>query len=84
MTRVTPYKTWAAFEEEASYLWKNAWHYNEDGSEIFVLATKLKVCKAGYKPRCRLTGKGCVLQVLQRSQEGSPRACWAKNQIEVT
>jgi hypothetical protein len=40
---ISEFKTWAAFEEEASYLWKNAWHYNEDGSDIFNLATTLKV-----------------------------------------
>jgi hypothetical protein len=42
-TGVSDFKTWAAFEEDASLIWKNAYHYNEDGSEIFVLAKELEV-----------------------------------------
>lgn len=38
------YETWSAFEEEASYIWKNAFKYNEDGSDISVLALEFKVC----------------------------------------
>ena len=41
---ISDFKTWAAFEEEANYIWKNAWHYNEDGSEISNLAKDLQVC----------------------------------------
>ncbi|QSZ29692.1 hypothetical protein DSL72_004209 [Monilinia vaccinii-corymbosi] len=41
-TGVSDFKTWAALEEDASLIWKNAYHYNEDGSEIFVLATELE------------------------------------------
>ncbi|KAH7391420.1 Bromodomain-containing protein-like protein [Cadophora sp. MPI-SDFR-AT-0126] len=36
------YTTWAAFEAEASFIWKNAFKYNEDGSDIFVLALEFK------------------------------------------
>jgi len=42
-TGISEFKTWAAFEEEASYLWRNAFHYNEDGSDIFLLAKELQV-----------------------------------------
>ena len=42
-TGVSEFKSWAAFEEAASYLWKNAFHYNEDGSDIFLLAKDLQV-----------------------------------------
>ena len=42
VARVSEFKTWVAFEEEASFLWKNAWHYNEDSSDIYALATTLK------------------------------------------
>ncbi|RFU28365.1 hypothetical protein B7463_g7962, partial [Scytalidium lignicola] len=45
-TGVSDFKTWAAFEEEAGYIWKNAWHYNEDGSEISNLAKELEARKA--------------------------------------
>jgi len=40
---ISDFKTWAAFEEEASHIWKNAWHYNEDGSDISNLAKDLEV-----------------------------------------
>jgi hypothetical protein len=43
-TGVSEFKSWAAFEDEASYIWKNAYSYNEDGSDIFVLAKDLEVC----------------------------------------
>ncbi|CAD6589031.1 MAG: hypothetical protein ASARMPREDX12_003568 [Alectoria sarmentosa] len=35
-------KSWHAFEEEASYVWKNARDYNEDGSDLFVLSEELE------------------------------------------
>ncbi|KAJ5825531.1 hypothetical protein N7474_002669 [Penicillium riverlandense] len=37
-TKVTAYPTWQAFEEEVSYIWRNAREYNEDGSDISKLA----------------------------------------------
>jgi hypothetical protein len=42
-TTNSEFKSWAAFEEEASHLWKNAYFYNEDGSEIFIRAQSLEV-----------------------------------------
>jgi hypothetical protein len=42
-TNVSDFKTWAAFEEEFSYIWKNAWHYNEDDSVISARARELQV-----------------------------------------
>lgn len=42
-TGVSDFKGWAAFEEKASLLWKNAHFYNEEGSSIYNLATELKV-----------------------------------------
>ena len=42
-TGISEFKTWTAFEEESSYLWRNAFHYNEDGSDIFLLAKELQV-----------------------------------------
>lgn len=41
------FKSWNHFEDEASHLWKNAYFYNEDGSEIFIRAQKLEV-----RPSC--------------------------------
>lgn len=43
-TGVSDFKTWKALEEEVAAIWKNAWHYNEDGSEISLLAKDLEVC----------------------------------------
>jgi len=45
-TGVTDFKTWDAFEEEISFIWRNAQGYNEDGSEMFLLADAFKVCFA--------------------------------------
>ncbi|KHJ32582.1 putative bromodomain containing protein [Erysiphe necator] len=39
---VSEFKTWAAFEEEAAFIWKNAFQYNEDNSDIFKLALDLQ------------------------------------------
>lgn len=41
-SRVTAYPTWQSFEEEVTYIWRNAREYNEDGSEISVLAGVLE------------------------------------------
>lgn len=41
-TGVTDYKTWDAFEEETSFIWKNARVYNEDGSDMYTLAGELE------------------------------------------
>ncbi|KAI1288923.1 Bromodomain-containing protein [Xylaria venustula] len=41
-TYVSTFKGWAAFEDQASLIWKNAYHYNEDGSEIFTMAQELE------------------------------------------
>jgi hypothetical protein len=43
-TYISDFKGWAAFEDQASLIWKNAYHYNEDGSDIFVMAQELEVC----------------------------------------
>ncbi|KAJ9625843.1 hypothetical protein H2203_004607 [Taxawa tesnikishii (nom. ined.)] len=37
-TMMTDYKNWDAFEEDVSYIWRNAREYNEDGSDMFNLA----------------------------------------------
>ncbi|GAP85348.1 putative bromodomain-containing protein [Rosellinia necatrix] len=41
-TYVSDFKGWAAFEDQASLIWKNAYHYNEDGSDIFIMAQELE------------------------------------------
>ena len=42
-TGVTDFKSWDAFEEEISFIWRNAKDYNEDGSEMYELAGQLEV-----------------------------------------
>lgn len=55
-TGLSDFKSWQEFEEEAEHIWNNAWHYNEDGSEISNLAKDLQVRILGYllngKVRC--------------------------------
>ncbi|GJC85099.1 protein polybromo-1 [Colletotrichum liriopes] len=41
-TGTSEFKNWASFEETASLLWKNAFFYNEEGSEIYELAQELE------------------------------------------
>ena len=43
VTGVSDFNSWAAFETEAAIIWKNACHYNEDGSEINELAKQMEV-----------------------------------------
>jgi hypothetical protein len=42
-SKTTAFLTWQSFEEEVSYLWRNAREYNEDDSDIVVLAGILEV-----------------------------------------
>lgn len=42
-TGVSLYKSWAALEQDATFLWTNAQYYNEEGSEIYELAGELRV-----------------------------------------
>ncbi|KAL8732646.1 MAG: hypothetical protein Q9166_002621 [cf. Caloplaca sp. 2 TL-2023] len=41
-TGVSNFKSWATFDEETSCIWKNAYHYNEDGSDISEAARLLE------------------------------------------
>jgi hypothetical protein len=43
-TGVSEFKSWNALEEKASLLWRNAYYYNEEGSDIYELAKELEVC----------------------------------------
>lgn len=42
-TYVSDFKTWTALEDQASLLWKNAYHYNEENSDIYTLGQELEV-----------------------------------------
>jgi chromatin structure-remodeling complex subunit RSC4 len=39
----TAFPTWKSYEDEMGYIWSNARAFNEDGSEISILAGKLEV-----------------------------------------
>ncbi|KAK4565269.1 hypothetical protein LTR86_003886 [Recurvomyces mirabilis] len=41
-TGVSDFKNWDAFEEEVSFIWRNAQTYNEEGSDMFILADAFK------------------------------------------
>ncbi|KAK2759063.1 hypothetical protein FQN54_003162 [Arachnomyces sp. PD_36] len=40
--KLTSFPTWQSFEDEMRYIWRNARQFNEDGSEISILAGKLE------------------------------------------
>lgn len=40
----TDFKSWDAFEEEVSFIWRNCREYNEDGSDMYELAGEFEVC----------------------------------------
>ena len=42
-TGISDYKSWEAFEQAVSLIWRNAQEYNEDGSEMYTLATDFEV-----------------------------------------
>lgn len=44
-SKTTAYPTWQSFEEEVSYVWRNAREYNEDDSDISILAGVLEVSR---------------------------------------
>ncbi|OOQ86401.1 hypothetical protein PEBR_21542 [Penicillium brasilianum] len=41
-SKTTAFPTWKSFEEEVAYIWRNAREYNEDGSDISMLAEAKK------------------------------------------
>lgn len=47
-TGISKFGNWDEFEAEASIIWANAYHYNEDDSDIFNSAKELEVCLTAY------------------------------------
>lgn len=66
-TRITAFPTWQSFEEEVSYLWRNAREYNEEGSDITVLAGILE----DYFKRRVIEAKKLVPDSIQTSETPS-------------
>jgi Bromodomain len=54
-TWVSDFQSWDAFEEEISCIWKNAQTYNEDGSEMYLLAQDFEVCIHLFSPNHQST-----------------------------
>lgn len=54
----TLFKSWDAFENAMSLVWKNARIYNEDGSELHNLSLELEVCMTKPRPIPLLTEPG--------------------------
>lgn len=48
-TGITDYKTWDAFEEGVSWIWRNAREYNEDTSDMYALAGEFEVSRCLVK-----------------------------------
>jgi hypothetical protein len=71
----TLFKTWDAFEDAFSLIWKNARIYNEDGSDIYNLSLELEVrtCSISFRSPS-LTSTGNLQQETRRSQVQSQRA----------
>ncbi|EME44106.1 hypothetical protein DOTSEDRAFT_71790 [Dothistroma septosporum NZE10] len=69
-TGVTDYKTWDAFEEETSFIWRNARDYNEDGSEMYKLAGELE---EHFKSRLAEAKEKVEEPALTRIKLGGPK-----------
>ncbi|KAL1303632.1 hypothetical protein AAFC00_006992 [Neodothiora populina] len=83
-TGVSDYKNWDAFENEFAHIWTNARTYNEDGSDMFILANdfeklfkeRLALAKEQIKVETpqqpKITLKGRPKAVLHLGSKGSP------------
>jgi hypothetical protein len=55
-TGTSEFKSWDDFEATASLLWKNAFQFNEDDSDIFLIAKDLEVGFPLCHPRTHTRG----------------------------
>lgn len=51
------YKSWAEFEADVELVWSNAFTFNEDGSQVYEDAKKLKVVDLVIQADSRLNSK---------------------------
>jgi len=70
-TGTSEFKSWAALEEKASLLWKNAFQYNQDGSDIFKQAEELRVWLRPLPPSPRNDPANPFVGVLPQPAERS-------------
>jgi len=82
-TGITDFKSWDAFEQEVSFIWKNARTYNEDGSDMYNLAGELEVCLSYTCWRyARLTCTGTFHQTPSGSKSHCGGAIWTSTEAE--
>lgn len=72
-SKTTAYPTWQSFEEEVSYIWRNAREYNEDDSEISALAGILEV-SLSTAPRSNASQLICKLRTIFGIELRKPRS----------
>jgi hypothetical protein len=51
------YKSWGEFEADVELVWSNAFTFNEDGSQVYQDAKKLKVVDLVIEADSRLNSK---------------------------
>ena len=70
-TGLTELKSWDAFENMTSMIWKNAREYNEDGSDLYNVSIELEVCSNATLTVVILTGTGNVQEAISSGQSQS-------------
>lgn len=72
---ISDFRSWSALEEEASFIWRNARDYNEDGSEMYTLANDFEVSCFS------VTSSSCIPLNLPQ-QHFKKRLATAKEKVE--
>jgi len=82
-TGITDFKSWDTFEQEVSFIWKNARTYNEDGSDMYNLAGEFEV---GWtiilRQHIRLTFTGTFQKTSRSSKSYGGGAIGTSTEIE--
>ncbi len=75
------FQSWAALEDEMSFIWRNAREYNEDGSDIYELAGELEVGRRTLLITLKVTHLSLeiLLSAAGSSQKGCARTGTAKS-----
>jgi hypothetical protein len=68
----TELKSWDAFEQMTSMIWKNAREYNEDGSDLYNVSIELEVCNRASFAKCGIdTSRKCSTRDWQKPRRRS-------------
>lgn len=80
---VSEFKSWSALEEKASLLWRNAYYYNEEGSDIYELARELEVsAKIKKVPVANMLMLTHLKGILQRGVREGQGCCRRTTPVE--